>query len=229
MLALHEWGTGQGAQANQCLGLAVRGAQTLGLHQEDGSDDSWDLVEALVRGLAPVPYLGIDGQTSNSGGADREMLLDPDGAEAFIAEETRRRTFWSCFILDRYMASGARRPTMIRPDDVQLQLPCGEKTWAFGTRACTSGLQNLPHGMSYMLPAKRTLYRQLKDGAGVRMMDELRRVVKEAHGSGGYMDHAGDDAVVNEDEQNESPLSRMVRLVDMWEQVVRWSLSGGRR
>jgi hypothetical protein len=47
----------------------------------------------------------------------------------FPISEIRRRTFWSCFILDSYVCWMADRPQSIRPHELRLQLPCTERTF----------------------------------------------------------------------------------------------------
>lgn len=38
--------------------------------------------------------------------------------------ETRRRIFWSCYLLDRFMACGSKRPCLISDKTILLRLPC---------------------------------------------------------------------------------------------------------
>jgi hypothetical protein len=54
--------------------------------------------------------------------------------DRFIQQESRRRTFWSCFIMDRYLSVGKRRPRMIQLDDIKdaIQVPCSEKNFISG-------------------------------------------------------------------------------------------------
>jgi len=47
----------------------------------------------------------------------------------FIQKEIRRRTFWSCFLLDRFAACALGRPTLIDEDDCDVKLPCHEAIW----------------------------------------------------------------------------------------------------
>ena len=41
----------------------------------------------------------------------------------FIESETRRRTFWSCFLMDRLLSNGLGRPQMINIQDISIPLP----------------------------------------------------------------------------------------------------------
>lgn len=38
-------------------------------------------------------------------------------------KELRRRLFWTCYIMDRFMASGAKRPSLISDKSIELRLP----------------------------------------------------------------------------------------------------------
>ncbi|RIA85029.1 fungal-specific transcription factor domain-containing protein [Glomus cerebriforme] len=47
----------------------------------------------------------------------------------FIQREIKRRTWWSCFRLDRFAACALGRPTLIDEDDCDVRLPCSESIW----------------------------------------------------------------------------------------------------
>ncbi|KAK3500208.1 fungal-specific transcription factor domain-containing protein [Neurospora hispaniola] len=51
----------------------------------------------------------------------REMAIDARVTP--IERETRRRLFWSCYLLDRFMVSGSKRPSLIRDNTILLRLP----------------------------------------------------------------------------------------------------------
>ncbi|KAL7786260.1 fungal-specific transcription factor domain-containing protein [Trichoderma ceciliae] len=40
-----------------------------------------------------------------------------------MERETRRQLFWSCYLLDRFSASGSKRPSLISDDSIALRLP----------------------------------------------------------------------------------------------------------
>ena len=224
MLAFHEWGCGKGTEAYQSVGLAVRGAQALGLHEEDKAPGPWEAMEVVWRRLWPLPSTydsSDDGSKSKS-----EVTQDPDSAESFVDEETRRRTFWSCFILDRYLSGGRRRPSMIRTEDLALQLPCGEKAWAFGARTCTLGLEGKQTGMKELLKARRGLYRRLRGqrNSGSTRGDAIKQTAMNAEA-----DKEAEMMIMDELGQDESLLSRVVRATEIWGWVAHWSCSGGLR
>lgn len=41
-----------------------------------------------------------------------------------LERETRRRLFWSCYLLDKFMSCGSKRPSLISDKTLMLRLPC---------------------------------------------------------------------------------------------------------
>lgn len=41
-----------------------------------------------------------------------------------VERETRRRLFWTCYLLDRFMACGSKRPCLVADKTILLRLPC---------------------------------------------------------------------------------------------------------
>ncbi|KAJ2903549.1 fungal specific transcription factor [Zalerion maritima] len=41
-----------------------------------------------------------------------------------VEREMRRRLFWSCYLLDRFMACGSKRPSLVADKNIMLRLPC---------------------------------------------------------------------------------------------------------
>ncbi|KAH9900227.1 fungal-specific transcription factor domain-containing protein [Xylariomycetidae sp. FL2044] len=50
--------------------------------------------------------------------------VDPRARITAVERETRRRLFWTCYLLDRFMACGSKRPCLIGDKTVFLRLPC---------------------------------------------------------------------------------------------------------
>lgn len=160
MLGLYEWGQrrhDQGIGAWMYIGVAIRLAQSLRLGFDDTSGD--------LGGMGP--------ETPSALRAARP------GSEVGIAREVRRRTMFSCFILDRMLACGNERPTVIRPRDLEIQLPCTEMAFDLAMDVQTP----------YLRPRYHHPERQPND---------------------------------------DSVLSRFVQLVDIWGDLARYSVSGGR-
>lgn len=77
----------------------------------------------------------------------RSKTLEPgprSDEQALIHREIKRRTAYSCFILDRYQASGQYRPQIINIDDLHVQLPCSEEDFQFGINVKTGSLMDTP-------------------------------------------------------------------------------------
>jgi len=204
MLALHDWGNCQGVKAWISLGVAVRYAQVLGLqYQVDLDDEPNSRTSALVLQSFAAPQ------------------------EEFVEQETRRRTFWSCYIMDRYMSSGKYRPQMLNVRDVRLQLPSSERSFLFGERVRTAILSEEPDDFADPKPSS----------------GHSRRASSMHGGSNGDSastprhNHAHSDAQGDEDEQHgrwelgasEGIVSRYIKAIDLYGSVVRWSCGGGRR
>ncbi|CZT42338.1 related to general repressor of transcription [Rhynchosporium secalis] len=106
MLGLYEWGQTRGLSAWLYVGLAIRLAFPMGLAYEDDPD------QQAANGSEP--------ETGN-----------PSKREDAIEKEVRRRTVWSCFIMDRMLAAGKYRPTMMSVDKLRVQLPCSDDQFLF--------------------------------------------------------------------------------------------------
>jgi hypothetical protein len=64
----------------------------------------------------------------------------------FTDREIRRRTMWSCFLLDRFSSSGTDRPTFVGPEYIRAQLPIKEKLFTMEITGPTEDLQgNVPN------------------------------------------------------------------------------------
>ncbi|KAI0014297.1 hypothetical protein F4779DRAFT_559116 [Xylariaceae sp. FL0662B] len=108
MLGLYEWSQTRpkagGLGAWMYVGVAIRMAQYLGLGFGDMSESG----EPAAR--------TVDFQQRGSY-HQSQVALD---------KEIKRRTMFSCFILDRMLACGKERVSIIQRDDLQIQLPCSE-------------------------------------------------------------------------------------------------------
>lgn len=50
--------------------------------------------------------------------------LDPRATVTPVERETRRRLFWTCYLLDRFTSCGSKRPCLIADKIILLRLPC---------------------------------------------------------------------------------------------------------
>ncbi|KAI9736453.1 MAG: hypothetical protein M1818_006187 [Claussenomyces sp. TS43310] len=138
MLGLYCWGECRSAQSWMWTGCAISMAELLGLFfQEDPEPDprsrSLGLPEDVRKDESK--RLGVQYRPST--------LTRPsatDTREACVKKEIRRRTMYSIFILDRYMASGRRRRQRIRVEELKVQLPCSDSDFRFGHNVKTGYL-----------------------------------------------------------------------------------------
>ncbi|RKF77171.1 putative transcriptional regulatory protein PB1A11.04c [Golovinomyces cichoracearum] len=115
MLGLYEWSQTRGLSAWLYVGMAIRLAFSMGLAYIDDSGN-----QPLVDSRTPLP-----------------STYPRDGA---MEKEVRRRTLWSCFIMDRMLSAGRNRPTMISIDNLAVQLPCSDDQFLFVSNGPTSFL-----------------------------------------------------------------------------------------
>ncbi|ODH49803.1 hypothetical protein GX48_04031 [Paracoccidioides brasiliensis] len=218
MLSLHEWGTCRGKNSWIYLGMAIRLAQVMGLSFELENDSS-------------------SHSTSSSRVVNSEVeQWDPKGqnSDDVIEQETRRRTFWSCFMLDRYLSSGKYRPRMIKVRDLEIQLP-SDNAFAFGERVKTSRLYDGPkqrsqghETRSIQIPSLRHPIGGYGEDAKLRPggLSDLKQWSSTPHHRNEPTENGIDRWEVGAEE---CVLSRLIRMVRIWGTIAKWSCSGGRR
>ncbi|KAK7535935.1 fungal-specific transcription factor domain-containing protein [Phyllosticta citribraziliensis] len=206
MLGLHEWGMCRGSKAWIAVGTAIRSAQLLGLQYDTELDDM------------------LPARSSGPGQFNRDTMSGSK-ADAFIEQETKRRTFWSCFILDRFLSSGKYRPQMLNVSDLRIQLPCSERAFLFGEKVKTLMLGE-----------------EAQDVASRVQLQTQRKastILGSKHGSpNGGTPVSSDRSAFGKDEDEDSRwevggdegiLSRYIKILDLYGRIVKWSCSGGRR
>lgn len=62
------------------------------------------------------------------------------GELSFIDREIRRRTMWSCFLMDRFNSSGTDRPIFIKEESIKVQLPIKERCFQLDMPGPTENL-----------------------------------------------------------------------------------------
>jgi hypothetical protein len=60
--------------------------------------------------------------------------------EEFIEAEVRRRTAWTCFLMDSLLSGGKGRKRSLAAEDMNIQLPCERESFVFGEPTCTQRL-----------------------------------------------------------------------------------------
>ena len=193
----------------------MRTAQIMGLQYDADLDD-----EPLSRSMA----LSVE---AHQLGIKPEKLTHPKRSDAFTEQEIRRRTFWSCFVMDRYLSSGKYRPQMLNVKDLRIQLPSSEKAFLFGEKVRTLLLDEEPDDYKHRSaaqfpsqPANSAAHNAHSDGQDshfrVSSNDGQRKDVLEEKGR---WEIGADEGVI----------SRFIRVLDLYGQIVKWSCNGGRR
>ncbi|KAL4958015.1 fungal-specific transcription factor domain-containing protein [Aspergillus filifer] len=219
MLALHEWGMCRGKSAWLYVGMAIRMSQAMGLPYELEND-------VFSRDAPRSPALKAE--------ADMFGIRRPEQkeqtADDVVAQETKRRTFWACFILDRSLSSGKYRPRMIRVKELDIQLP-SDNAFAFGERVRTSRLSDpvgrRPQSFSsqgVQIPSIRASIggfeeKLVPNGTDGRPWSPVSR----------RKDSTEDEIDRWEIGAEESVQSRAVRIIRVWGSIAKWSCAGGRR
>lgn len=71
----------------------------------------------------------------------------PTSRADFIAAEERRRTAWTCFLMDSLLSGGKGRDRMLSAEKMRIQLPCDSDSFNFGERVTCERLdRTLPEG-----------------------------------------------------------------------------------
>ncbi|KAL4917516.1 fungal-specific transcription factor domain-containing protein [Aspergillus aurantiobrunneus] len=221
MLALHEWGMCRGKSAWLYVGMAIRLSQAMGLPFELEND-------VFSRDVPRSPVLKME---ADMFGIPRRPEQKEQTSDDVIAQETKRRTFWACFILDRSLSSGKYRPRTIRVKELGIQLP-SDNAFAFGERVRTSRLSDpvgrRPQSFSsqgVQIPSIRQSIggfdheKLVHNGSDNRPWSPVSR----------RKDSAEDEIDRWEIGAEESVLSRAVRIIRVWGSIAKWSCAGGRR
>lgn len=61
--------------------------------------------------------------------------------DEFIEAEVRRRTAWTCFLMDSLLSGGKGRRRSFATRDMSIQLPCERENFVFGEPVCTEDLE----------------------------------------------------------------------------------------
>jgi hypothetical protein len=217
MLGLHEWGMCRGAKAWLAVGTAIRAAQAMGLQYELDLDD-----EPMSRSLAlsgEAERMGVESSRKNS---HAEKL----GEDAFIQQEIRRRTFWSCYIMDRYLSSGKYRPQMLHARELRIQLPASERSFLFAEKVRTLMLGEEDKNIPGTGRAEVQNQRQQSVMLGTANCTPEPNVPSPKSMA---MHDNDEDKGRLEVGPDEGLVSRYVKVLEIYGKVIKWSCSGGRR
>lgn len=226
MLALHEWGMCRGKSAWVYVGMAIRLAQAMGLPFElENEFPPRDPFRASPGLKAEADHFGLPRR------AEPKELTSDD----IIAQETKRRTFWACFILDRCLSSGKYRPRMIRVKELGIQLP-SDNAFAFGERVRTARLNEptvrRPQSFGAQGGVQIPSIRQSIGGFGDEKLPAGNGTTPDGKSWSPVSrrkDSSEDDVDRWEVGAEESVLSRVIRIIRIWGSIAKWSCAGGRR
>jgi hypothetical protein len=57
------------------------------------------------------------------------LCTDISSPLSVSARESRRRLFWSCYVMDSWVGSGVDQLTLLHERDIKIQLPCNERNF----------------------------------------------------------------------------------------------------
>lgn len=224
MLALHEWGMCRGKSAWVYVGMAIRLAQAMGLPFELENEFPPREMSRSSPGLkTEADHFGLPRR------AEPKELTSDD----IIAQETKRRTFWACFILDRCLSSGKYRPRMIRVKELGIQLP-SDNAFAFGERVRTARLNEPTVRRPQSFGAQGVQIPSIRQSIGGFGDEKLPAANGTPDGKAWSpisrrKDSSEEDVDRWEVGAEESVLSRVIRIIRIWGSIAKWSCAGGRR
>ena len=223
MLALHEWGMCRGKSAWVYVGMAIRLAQAMGLPFElENELSSRDVSRSSPSLKMEADHFGLP---------RRGELREPT-SDDIIAQETKRRTFWACFILDRCLSSGRYRPRMIRVKELGIQLP-SDNAFAFGERVRTARLNEPTVRRPQSFGAQGMQIPSIRQSLGIGD-EKLPATNGTQDGKAWSPISRRKDSTEEEVDRwevgaEESVLSRVIRIIRIWGGIAKWSCAGGRR
>ncbi|KAL0944487.1 C6 transcription factor [Colletotrichum truncatum] len=132
--------------------VRVQAFLMLGLYkwsQPNGGLAAWMYVGVAIR-MAQGLKLGFGDRTPRGKRGSRPHRSIKSAqlpTESWKDQEIRRRTMFSCLIMDRLLSCGAERVSMVRSDDLQIQLPCTEHAFDLGRAVYTGFLRQVGQEM----------------------------------------------------------------------------------
>lgn len=90
----------------------------------NNTNDSWDACGGAIR-VASGLRLNVEIEKSE----DAFLKTFPYGLNPYGYAECRRRTFWCCYLMDRFNGFCSGHFSVIHPEDVFLRLPCDAKSF----------------------------------------------------------------------------------------------------
>ncbi|KAH6988730.1 fungal-specific transcription factor domain-containing protein [Ilyonectria destructans] len=103
------------------------------VRREISTDDpSIDALQALLllvsaftaSGRGKKAYMLMTSATGMAMALEIHREKDSQARMTPVEREMRRRLFWTCYLLDRFQATGSKRPCLISDNSILLRLPC---------------------------------------------------------------------------------------------------------
>ncbi|KAI0421350.1 fungal-specific transcription factor domain-containing protein [Xylaria grammica] len=82
------------------------------------------VIAYIAAGKGKKAYMLLTNAIGMAMALELHREADPNAPIAPLAREMRRRLFWTCYLLDRFMACGSKRPCLIGDKTIFLRLPC---------------------------------------------------------------------------------------------------------
>lgn len=120
-----------------------------------------------------IAFAGVEICAYNEN-ADKRSLLDDSASrrDRFIQQESKRRTYWSCFILDRILSVEKRRPRVIQAENLRaLQVPRSNENFTFGRPVKTRLFEETDQEYGKRRKETHTEAMQRNDGHGSAQME----------------------------------------------------------
>jgi hypothetical protein len=187
LLGFHRWSDLKGENGWHFIGIAGRYAQHLGYQQDENLEDNHAV-------------------TSDDESTQQEYFID---------REIQRRTFWSCFIMDRYTSCQGNRPQLFNVAEIKTQLPCSKKAFEKGLRVKTRYLGESDEQYSKRREGEKIKAKRKVEHGDIFTDDSQK---PKAH-----------DEVEWEVGKDEAELSLYIQAVNHFGIVLAWSIAKGRR
>lgn len=229
LLSLYELTAGRDHSGWLKLGQAIRMAQILRL----GFDDEVDYPSAALgddpRGRGRSTSTSANGSrdssaSRNSGGAGtNENKVPPRPASVDpLKAETRRRTFWSCFLLDRTISDGNERPCGLKvPKISSLRMPGSDADFANGRKGM--GAKFDPDPPAWSLSVRVIEQRKEEEEEAAEKERERKRLAEK----GGKVPRSR-TTTFNTVEPEADLYGFTLRIADIWRSVASYIGAGGR-
>lgn len=82
------------------------------------------VIAFIAAGRGTKAYMLLANAVGMTMALELHRELDPRSNATPVERETRRRLFWTCYLLDRFTSCGSKRPCLVADKIILLRLPC---------------------------------------------------------------------------------------------------------